>query len=175
MLTPSLLQWPSVSGDVPKLLAALADSFAKVRVLLKRMGDAAGVPIEPDDQTRLADATVALPGVVLAGVPGGKSGVAFVPQARRPHTNARAQPVVTTPCLRSFSTRRKSALGLRSCGLPGQREFSAPQRQRPTFHTVVPSLRSGALCPLLLMEGAACSPTTEPPSGDGVRMDNVPK
>lgn len=35
------------------------------------MGEGAGVPIEPDEQTKLADATTALPGVIAAGVPGG--------------------------------------------------------------------------------------------------------
>jgi phosphomevalonate kinase len=34
------------------------------------MGEAAGVPIEPAEQTALADATIAVPGVVAAGVPG---------------------------------------------------------------------------------------------------------
>lgn len=34
------------------------------------MGEGAGVPIEPDEQTALADATASLPGVLAAGVPG---------------------------------------------------------------------------------------------------------
>jgi hypothetical protein len=34
------------------------------------MGESSGVPIEPPQQTRLADATMALPGVVACGVPG---------------------------------------------------------------------------------------------------------
>ena len=38
--------------------------------MLRRMGEAAGVPIEPAEQTALADATVALPGVLACGVPG---------------------------------------------------------------------------------------------------------
>ena len=37
---------------------------------LKAMGEAAGVPIEPDEQTALVDATVAIPGVIAALVPG---------------------------------------------------------------------------------------------------------
>ena len=41
-----------------------------VRKLLKTMGDNSGVPIEPDQQTRLIDSTVLLPGVVMSGVPG---------------------------------------------------------------------------------------------------------
>ena len=34
------------------------------------MGEAAGVPVEPPPQTQLADATLAVPGIVAAGVPG---------------------------------------------------------------------------------------------------------
>ncbi|GMF22601.1 unnamed protein product [Phytophthora fragariaefolia] len=35
------------------------------------MGNAAGVPIEPPEQTAILDATLAIPGVLVAGVPGG--------------------------------------------------------------------------------------------------------
>ncbi len=35
------------------------------------MGELAGVPIEPPSQTRLADATMSVPGCLFAGVPGG--------------------------------------------------------------------------------------------------------
>lgn len=38
----------------------------------RAMGEAAGVPIEPAQQTELADATEALPGVLTALVPGGQ-------------------------------------------------------------------------------------------------------
>lgn len=47
-----------------------AEAFAKCRRLLREMGEAAGVPIEPKQQTRLLDATAALPGVLCCGVPG---------------------------------------------------------------------------------------------------------
>lgn len=63
-------EWASLDGPVPAVLARLAASFRKVRGLLKRMGDGAGVPIEPDEQTALADETCKLPGVAMAGVPG---------------------------------------------------------------------------------------------------------
>ena len=46
------------------------DLFSQSREQLKAMGEAAGVPIEPPGQTTLADATMALPGVIAAGVPG---------------------------------------------------------------------------------------------------------
>lgn len=40
---------------------------------MKQMGDASGVPIEPDEQTRLLDACLKIPGVIGGGVPGGES------------------------------------------------------------------------------------------------------
>lgn len=40
------------------------------RASMKQMGKLAGIPVEPDEQTALADATKALPGVVAALVPG---------------------------------------------------------------------------------------------------------
>jgi phosphomevalonate kinase len=52
------------------LLLSLKSKFKKSRELLKRMGECSGQGIEPDEQTALADATEALPGVLCAGVPG---------------------------------------------------------------------------------------------------------
>lgn len=52
------------------ILFQLRESFLKARENLKRMGEAAEVPIEPDAQTALADATMELPGVIAAVVPG---------------------------------------------------------------------------------------------------------
>lgn len=51
-------------------LLKLRGFFENSRRLLKKMGDSAGVGIEPDAQTTLCDATADLPGVVAAGVPG---------------------------------------------------------------------------------------------------------
>ncbi|CAM9091981.1 unnamed protein product [Ascophyllum nodosum] len=56
-------------GALEQLLQ-LKSSFAKARGLLREMGEDAGVPIEPAVQTKLVDATCALPGVLCAGVPG---------------------------------------------------------------------------------------------------------
>lgn len=42
-----------------------------VRHEMKKMGELSGVPIEPDEQTRLLGASVKLPGVIGGGVPGG--------------------------------------------------------------------------------------------------------
>eukprot|EP00899_Mesostigma_viride_P007810 jgi/Mesvir1/1702/Mv21161-RA.1 len=51
-------------------LRDVCEAFARVRALLREMGERAGVPVEPPSQTRLLDATCALAGVLLAGVPG---------------------------------------------------------------------------------------------------------
>lgn len=49
----------------------LRQTFIKIRLLLKRMGKLAyDVPIEPDQQTQLLDATMDVPGCLIAGVPG---------------------------------------------------------------------------------------------------------
>ena len=53
-----------------RLLFELRQSCLDSRRHLKAMGEAAGVPIEPDIQTALADATLQIPGVVAALVPG---------------------------------------------------------------------------------------------------------
>ena len=53
-----------------KVLSQLQKTCMESRRQLKAMGDAAGVPIEPDEQTFLADATLRVPGVVAALVPG---------------------------------------------------------------------------------------------------------
>ena len=40
---------------------------------MREMGTLSGVPIEPEEQTRLLDTCTALPGVIGGGVPGGES------------------------------------------------------------------------------------------------------
>ena len=52
------------------ILQRIRVAFLQARKNLKAMGEAAQVPIEPDEQTALADATMELPGVVAAVVPG---------------------------------------------------------------------------------------------------------
>ncbi|BGP56515.1 phosphomevalonate kinase [Rhodotorula sphaerocarpa] len=49
---------------------ALLPSSERTRALMREMGQASDVPIEPAEQTRLLDACSALPGVIGAGVPG---------------------------------------------------------------------------------------------------------
>ena len=51
-------------------IAALRHSFIQARSYLKQIGEAANVPIEPDEQTDLANLTMDVPGVIAAGVPG---------------------------------------------------------------------------------------------------------
>ena len=60
---------PRASEWVAHLLR-LRGEFETVRSLLRAMSTAAGVPVEPPEQTALLDATLELPGVVFAGVPG---------------------------------------------------------------------------------------------------------
>lgn len=57
------------SAGVHQLLR-LHTTLMEIRQNLRDMGEAAGVPIEPPPQTELCDATMALPGVVGAVVPG---------------------------------------------------------------------------------------------------------
>ncbi|KWU44764.1 Phosphomevalonate kinase [Rhodotorula sp. JG-1b] len=49
---------------------AAVDSILQTRALMREMGAASDVPIEPAEQSRLLDACSALPGVIGAGVPG---------------------------------------------------------------------------------------------------------
>jgi phosphomevalonate kinase len=59
-------------SDVPgmKTFTKLAALFRTSRIMMKKMGDLASVPIEPDEQTSLLDACSLVPGVVGVGVPG---------------------------------------------------------------------------------------------------------
>ena len=76
------------SWDVAMQLLDLRMTFLESRQNLKGMGTAAGVPVEPDSQTVLADATMKLPGVVAAGVPGaGGYDALFVIYVKGPPTN----------------------------------------------------------------------------------------
>nr|AYV97159.1 phosphomevalonate kinase [Haslea ostrearia] len=68
-------EWKSLpkSSDndaATELLIELYDTFLKARGHLRAMGEAAGVPIEPPEQTKLCDETMKVPGVITALVPG---------------------------------------------------------------------------------------------------------
>ncbi|KAL1926439.1 hypothetical protein VTP01DRAFT_5768 [Rhizomucor pusillus] len=70
--TMKAAEWSSASGTCPvtKTLVQLAQDFKRVRGYLQRMSVLSNVPIEPEEQTRLLDACMDMPGVVMAGVPG---------------------------------------------------------------------------------------------------------
>lgn len=56
--------------ELLQLMVRVRALFQAARASLKRMGELAGVGIEPPSQTELVDATIKLPGVLAAGVPG---------------------------------------------------------------------------------------------------------
>ncbi|XP_008788523.2 phosphomevalonate kinase, peroxisomal [Phoenix dactylifera] len=56
--------------SIVKSLLGARDAFLEIRFHMRQMGKAAGVPIEPESQTQLLDATMNMEGVLLAGVPG---------------------------------------------------------------------------------------------------------
>jgi len=63
-------EWQTQS-EVGAILHTLRRDFTVgVRQLLKQMGSLAGVPIEPPEQTHLADDTMNVKGCLVAGVPG---------------------------------------------------------------------------------------------------------
>nr|BAF98284.1 5-phosphomevelonate kinase [Hevea brasiliensis] len=55
---------------VVKALLGSRNAMLQIRNYMRQMGEAAGVPIEPESQTRLLDTTMNMDGVLLAGVPG---------------------------------------------------------------------------------------------------------
>ncbi|KAF9433014.1 phosphomevalonate kinase [Entomortierella beljakovae] len=57
--------------DTPtELLIQVYEKFSAVRNYLREMSHLSGVPVEPEEQTRLLDACLTVPGVLMAGVPG---------------------------------------------------------------------------------------------------------
>eukprot|EP00262_Sarcandra_glabra_P007982 TRINITY_DN21150_c0_g1_i1.p1 TRINITY_DN21150_c0_g1~~TRINITY_DN21150_c0_g1_i1.p1 ORF type:complete len:514 (+),score=106.52 TRINITY_DN21150_c0_g1_i1:156-1697(+) len=68
-------KWMELVADsyqeaVVKLLLGARDAILEIRFHMQQMGKAAGVPIEPETQTQLLDATMNMEGILLAGVPG---------------------------------------------------------------------------------------------------------
>ncbi|KAL6176078.1 hypothetical protein ACLB2K_052714 [Fragaria x ananassa] len=55
---------------IVKALLGAREAMLGIRLHMHQMGEAAGVPIEPESQTKLLDATMSMEGVLLAGVPG---------------------------------------------------------------------------------------------------------
>ncbi|KAG1354236.1 phosphomevalonate kinase, peroxisomal [Cocos nucifera] len=56
--------------SIVKSLLGARDAFLEIRCHMQQMGKAADVPIEPESQTQLLDATMNMEGILLAGVPG---------------------------------------------------------------------------------------------------------
>ncbi|KAL0447731.1 UNVERIFIED_CONTAM: Phosphomevalonate kinase, peroxisomal [Sesamum latifolium] len=56
--------------EVVKALLGARDAMLAIRCNMRKMGEAAGIPIEPESQTQLLDTTMNTEGVLLAGVPG---------------------------------------------------------------------------------------------------------
>lgn len=56
--------------EIVKALLGARDAMLKIRSHMRQMGEAAGIPIEPESQTRLLDVTMETEGVLLGGVPG---------------------------------------------------------------------------------------------------------
>ncbi|KAJ3016602.1 phosphomevalonate kinase [Thoreauomyces humboldtii] len=59
------------TNPIRRTFVELAESFQRVRGHLRRLSLQANVAVEPPAQTRLLDACMAVPGIVIAGVPGG--------------------------------------------------------------------------------------------------------
>ncbi|KAG0356834.1 phosphomevalonate kinase [Podila minutissima] len=53
-----------------ELLIQIYNEFQTVRHYLREMSQLSEVPVEPEEQTRLLDACLTIPGVLMAGVPG---------------------------------------------------------------------------------------------------------
>ncbi|KAK1948329.1 Phosphomevalonate kinase [Phytophthora citrophthora] len=70
MVVQSCEQWSSSDARVGAVLLRIRQAFSRFRDLMREMGTSAGVHIEPPEQTAILDATLAIPGVLLAGVPG---------------------------------------------------------------------------------------------------------
>jgi phosphomevalonate kinase len=66
------IEWSTVLGVVAEEIVQLVKDFNHVRFLLQRMSELSDVPVEPKEQTRLLDECTNVPGVAMAGVPGGK-------------------------------------------------------------------------------------------------------
>lgn len=58
------------TSESENLLDEIRLSILDSRKYLKAMGESAGVPIEPDEQTKLADDMMGIPGVIASGIPG---------------------------------------------------------------------------------------------------------
>lgn len=56
--------------DIQSKLISLYENFENVRRLIREMSEKSNVPIEPQEQSKLLDACMNVPGIIMAGVPG---------------------------------------------------------------------------------------------------------
>ncbi|CAL9217032.1 unnamed protein product [Arabidopsis halleri] len=59
-----------INEAIIKELLEAREAMLRIRILMRQIGEAASVPIEPESQTQLLDSTMNAEGVLLAGVPG---------------------------------------------------------------------------------------------------------
>ncbi|KAJ1334877.1 phosphomevalonate kinase [Batrachochytrium salamandrivorans] len=60
------------SSDTIHKLVSIHSIHQEIRECLRKMSEMSGAPIEPIEQTRLLDACMKVPGVLMGGVPGGQ-------------------------------------------------------------------------------------------------------
>ncbi|GLD91559.1 hypothetical protein PINS_up000092 [Pythium insidiosum] len=63
-------EWAKHDTVVGPVLVEIRRQYENVRASFREMGERANVPIEPPSQTELINATLSVPGVLIAGVPG---------------------------------------------------------------------------------------------------------
>eukprot|EP01133_Synstelium_polycarpum_P014550 gene14550-17196_t len=62
--------WSSEDSQVAKEIYQVRSSFTEIRRLMREMGQCADVPLEPLEQTNLANETMQVTGCIASGVPG---------------------------------------------------------------------------------------------------------
>ncbi|KAG1734747.1 ribosomal protein S5 domain 2-type protein [Suillus paluster] len=111
-------EWESVS----KAFYALHQTTQQIRNLMRRMGDLAGVEIEPEQQTHLLDQSIEQAGVIGGGVPGaGGYDAIWLLICSPPGTSAPSTESNVTPLLAQESV-AKGARVVQLNEIPGLRE-----------------------------------------------------
>ncbi|KAJ3166941.1 phosphomevalonate kinase [Geranomyces variabilis] len=59
-----------LDSQIIRSFVSIHSSFLRIRGFLREMSAATQVPVEPAEQTRLLDACMGVPGIIMAGVPG---------------------------------------------------------------------------------------------------------
>mmetsp|Transcript_18115 Transcript_18115/g.41263 ORF Transcript_18115/g.41263 Transcript_18115/m.41263 type:complete len:459 (-) Transcript_18115:5-1381(-) len=112
-----------------RALSSLRNSMINARVFLRKMGKNAGVPIEPNEQTDLANATMALKGVIAAGVPGaGGNDALYVLYLHGDVESGNGEDIVRArigELWQSWKGKGNTEVGRCVCPLPGRRRVNA--------------------------------------------------